>query len=216
MIDAKKDIIFEGQLGVMKDIDLGIYPFVTSSNPVAAYAAVSGGFAPSKIDAIVGIAKAFSSSVGKGPFPTEDEAANVFRGSGEHADDEFGARTGRARRLGWLDLPILKYAALVNGFTSFALCKIDKLDNFKEIKVCVGYKLNGEEIDYIPSTRRLDKVEPIYKILKGWNTDTTKIRRIADLPAEAKEYIRLIEKYTGVPVDYVGVGPDRNDICIKG
>lgn len=215
-INSGKSLIFEGQLGAMKDIDLGIYPFVTSSNPVATYASVGGGFPHTKITYITGIMKAFSSAVGKGPFPTEmpDDEATIFRGTGEKADDEFGARTGRARRLGWPDLPVVKYGALINGYTDIALCKIDKLDNFKEIKVCVGYKLNGKEIDYMPSTRELYNVECIYKVLPGWMSDTTKIRKIADLPKNAKAYIKLIEDYTGVPVKYVGVGPDRDHIAI--
>lgn len=212
-INEGKNVIFEGQLGVMKDIDLGIYPYVTSSQPLAAYAAVSAGFPVSKITNITGVAKAFSSAVGKGPFPTEDNEADVLRGTGENIDDEFGARTGRARRLGWIDLPILKYAATVNGFTEIVLGKIDKFDTFDEIKVCVGYKLDGKEIDYMPSTRELDRVEPIYKMMKGWKKDTTKIRKIADLPKEVKQYIKLIEDYTGVPVKYVGVGPDRDHVA---
>lgn len=214
-INSGKNIIFEGQLGAMKDLDLGIYPYVTSSNPVAAYAAVGGGFPHSKITNITGIMKAFSSAVGKGPFPTEmpEEESTIFRGTGEKADDEFGARTGRARRLGWLDLPVIKYSATVNGFTELAVCKIDKLDTFDEIKVCVGYKLNGKLIDYMPSTRDLFKVECVYETLKGWKSDTTKIRNIKDLPDEAKAYIKLIEEYTGVDVKYVGVGPERENLA---
>ncbi|MDD3946757.1 MAG: adenylosuccinate synthase, partial [Clostridia bacterium] len=156
-INAGQKILFEGQLGAMKDIDLGIYPYVTSSNPVAAYAAVSGGFPISKITEIVGVMKAFSSAVGDGPFPTEmqDEMADGFRGKGNQIDDEFGARTGRARRLGWLDLPVVKYAATINGFTSIAVCKIDKLDTYEELKVCTAYKLDGKVIDYMPSSRDL-------------------------------------------------------------
>lgn len=215
-INEGKNIIFEGQLGVMKDIDLGIYPYVTSSNPVAAYAAVSSGFSCKKIDNIIGVMKAFSSAVGKGPFITEmpEAEAEKFRGTGENIDDEFGARTGRARRLGWLDLAVIKYAAMVNGFTELALCKIDKLDTLKEIKVCIGYKLNGELIDYMPSTRIQYKVEPAYVTLPGWQTDTTQIKRIKDLPSNAKKYIDLIEKVVGVPVKYVGVGPSRENIAL--
>lgn len=216
-INRGDDILFEGQLGAMKDIDLGIYPFVTSSNPVAAYAAVSGGFPISKINNIVGVMKAFTSAVGDGPFPTElfGKEADGFRGTGEKVDDEFGARTGRARRLGWLDLPIVKYAATINGFTSLAICKIDKLDVYDEIKVCYAYKLNGEVIDNMPTSRDLYKVEPVYATLKGWKKDTTGIRNYADLPEETKEYLAFIEKYVGVPVKYIGVGPAREDLIIK-
>lgn len=217
-IKEGENVLFEGQLGAMKDIDLGIYPYVTSSNPLAAYAAVSAGFPIREITEIVGVMKAFTSAVGDGPFPTEmgDAEATAFRGDGKKVDDEFGARTGRARRLGWLDLPIVKYAAIVNGFTSIAVCKIDKLDTFDEIKVCVGYKLNGEKIDYMPTSRNLYKVEPEYITVKGWKSDTTKIRRYEDLPKEAKEYIELIEKYAETPVKYIGVGPAREDLIVKG
>ncbi len=210
-------LLFEGQLGAMKDIDLGIYPYVTSSNPVAAYAAVSGGFPVSKIDEIVGVMKAFSSAVGDGPFPTEmdDEQSGGFRGTGNQIDDEFGARTGRARRLGWLDLPIVKFAATVNGFTSIAVCKIDKLDTYEKIKVCTGYKLNGELIDYMPSATDLYKVEPVYEVMDGWLTSTRDVREYDKLPANAKKYIELIEKYSGVPVKYIGVGPAHDEIIVR-
>lgn len=216
-IRAGENVLFEGQLGAMKDIDLGIYPYVTSSNPLAAYAAVSAGFPIRDITEIVGVMKAFTSAVGDGPFPTEmgDAEATAFRGDGKKVDDEFGARTGRARRLGWLDLPIIKYAATVNGFTSLAVCKIDKLDTMDEIKVCVGYKLNGEKIDYMPTSRNLYKVEPEYITVEGWKCDTTKIRRYEDLPQKAKEYLELIEKYAETPVKYIGVGPAREDLIVK-
>lgn len=216
-IEQGKKILFEGQLGAMKDIDLGIYPYVTSSNPVAAYAAVSGGFPISKISEIVGVMKAFSSAVGAGPFPTEMDgpAADEFRGDGNRIDDEFGARTGRARRLGWLDLPVVRYAAQINGFTSIAICKIDKLDTFEKLKVCVGYKLNGKEIDYMPTARDLYKVEPIYIEVDGWLKDTTKIRKYDDLPENAKKYIELIEKHSKTKVKYIGVGPERESIIVR-
>jgi adenylosuccinate synthase len=216
-INKGEHLLFEGQLGAMKDIDLGIFPYVTSSNPVAAYAAVSGGFPISKITEIVGVMKAFTSAVGDGPFPTEmgaDEAV-AFRGKGDKVDDEFGARTGRARRLGWLDLQVVKFAATINGFTSIALCKLDKLDTCDEIKVCYAYRYNGEIIDYMPNARELGKVEPIYKTLKGWKSDTASIRNYADLPENAKKYIAYIEEIVGTPVKYIGVGPAREDIIVK-
>ncbi|HEY8443613.1 MAG TPA: adenylosuccinate synthase [Clostridia bacterium] len=211
-----KKILFEGQLGVMKDLDLGIYPYVTSSHPIAAYAAVSGGISPKELDDVVGVAKAFSSAVGDGPFPTEmsDEEAATLRGSGENIDDEFGARTGRARRIGWLDLVVLNYAVQVNGITSIALNKVDKLDSLKEIKVCVGYELDGKVLEYMPNSRDLYKVKPIYKTLKGWNQSTRGCKRIKDLPKEAKEFLKFIEDSMGVPIKYVGMGPDRKDIIL--
>ena len=216
-INRGENILFEGQLGAMKDIDLGIYPYVTSSNPVAAYAAVSAGFPVKKIDEIVGVMKAFTSAVGDGPFPTEmnDEMSDGFRGTGNQIDDEFGARTGRARRLGWLDLPIVRFAATVNGFTSIAVCKVDKLDTYEKIKVCVGYKLDGKESDYMPSATDLYRVEPVYKVMDGWKTSTKGIRSYENLPENAKKYIELIEDYTGVKVKYIGVGPARDEIIVK-
>ena len=216
-INRGENILFEGQLGAMKDIDLGIYPYVTSSNPVAAYAAVSAGFPVKKIDEIVGVMKAFTSAVGDGPFPTEmnDEMSDGFRGTGNQIDDEFGARTGRARRLGWLDLPIVRFAATVNGFTSIAVCKVDKLDTYEKIKVCVGYKLDGKEIDYMPSATDLYRVEPVYEVMDGWKTSTKGIRSYKNLPENAKKYIELIEDYTGVKVKYIGVGPARDEIIVK-
>ena len=142
-----------------------------------------------------------------------DEEACAFRGSGEKVDDEFGARTGRARRLGWLDLPVVRYGAQVNGYTDIAVCKIDKLDSFDTIKVCVGYTLDGKEIDYIPTTKDMYRVKPIYKQVDGWKCDTTKIRKIEDLPQNAKNYLKLIQEFTDVKVTYVGVGPDRDSIA---
>ena len=215
-IAADKNILFEGQLAAMKDIDLGIYPYVTSSNPTAAYAAVSGGFSAKKIDHVIGVAKAFSSAVGAGPFPTEEFEGDIdlIRGKGDKPDDEFGARTGRSRRLGWLDIPVLKYTNLINGFDTLALCKIDKLDNLPEIKVCVAYELDGEVIDYFPNTEELERVKPVYETLPGWMCSTKEIRRLEDLPENAKKYIKTIEELVGTTVGYVGVGPDREELAV--
>ncbi|WP_296559696.1 adenylosuccinate synthase [uncultured Acetobacterium sp.] len=217
MIDADKRILFEGQLGAMKDIDLGIFPYVTSSNPIAAFAAVSGGFPAKKIDTVIGVAKAFSSAVGAGPFPTEEFGGtiDILRGTGEKPDDEFGARTGRSRRLGWIDIPVLKYTHAINGYDELALCKIDKLDDLPEIKICVDYKLDGELVKSFPSTEDLGRVEPVYITLPGWMSDTTKIRRLEDLPENAKKYIKTIEDLVGTTIAYVGVGPNREDLAIR-
>lgn len=217
MIDADKRILFEGQLGAMKDIDLGIFPYVTSSNPIAAFAAVSGGFPAKKIDTVIGVAKAFSSAVGAGPFPTEEFGGtiDILRGTGEKPDDEFGARTGRSRRLGWIDIPVLKYTHAINGYDELALCKIDKLDDLPEIKICVDYKLDGELLKSFPSTEDLGRVEPVYITLPGWMSDTTKIRRLEDLPENAKKYIKTIEDLVGTTIAYVGVGPNREDLAIR-
>ncbi|WP_373484545.1 adenylosuccinate synthase [Acetobacterium sp.] len=217
MIDADKNILFEGQLGAMKDIDLGIFPYVTSSNPIAAYAAVSGGFPAKKIDKVIGVAKAFSSAVGAGPFPTEEFGGtiDILRGTGEKPDDEFGARTGRSRRLGWIDIPVLKYTHAINGYDELALCKIDKLDDLPEIKICVDYQLDGQLVTSFPNTEDLERVEPVYITLPGWMSDTTGIRRLEDLPENAKKYIKTIEDLVGTTIAYVGVGPNREDLAIR-
>ncbi|MDR0937684.1 MAG: adenylosuccinate synthase [Oscillospiraceae bacterium] len=202
-IDNGKTALFEGQLGVMKDIDLGTYPYVTSSNPVAAYAAVSGGFPASKITRVIGVAKAFSSDVGDGPFPTEmdDFEAAPLRGDGSQPDDEFGARTGRSRRLGWLDLEVLRYAHKVNGLTELILTKLDKLDGVEQLKVCTSY-VKGSTF-------------PIYKMLPGWKESTKGITDYDKLPKNAKAYIDLIEQHLGVKVKYIGTGPSRSDVVAR-
>ncbi len=215
-LDADKNILFEGQLAAMKDIDLGIYPYVTSSNPVAAYAAVSGGFPAKRIDRVIGVAKAFSSAVGAGPFPTEseDKEIAIIRGTGDKPDDEFGARTGRSRRLGWFDSVIVRYTNQINGYDSLALCKIDKLDDLPVIKICSGYKLDGKILERYPTTEEMERVEPMYIEMPGWMESTKDIRRIEDLPENAKSYIKMIEELTGAPVDYVGVGPGRDELAV--
>jgi len=212
----KANILFEGQLGAMKDIDLGIYPFVTSSNPVAAYAAVSGGFSPKLIDCITGVCKAFSSAVGDGPFPTEmpEADAALLRGSGANPDDEYGARTGRSRRIGWLDLPVLRYANAINGFDELALTKLDKLDFLPEIKVCTHYTLNGQIIENMPATDDLYRIEPIYEIFPGWLSETSKCNTFDELPENAKQYVQMISKSINVPIRYIGNGPSRANIIL--
>ncbi|MCL1901147.1 MAG: adenylosuccinate synthase [Firmicutes bacterium] len=212
-IKEDKKIVFEGQLGIMMDIDYGSYPFVTASNPTASYAAVSGGFSAKKIDKIIGVMKAFSSTTGRWPLITEmtEEETEKFKKIGP--DDESPA-PGNNRSIGWLDLAVVRYAALINGFDELALCHIDKLDHLNEIKVCVGYKLNGKDIDYMPSIKEQLHAEPIYEVIQGWMISTKGIDKIKDLPVNARKYIELIEKVVGVPIKYVGVGPGRSDIAI--
>lgn len=216
-IDEDKRVLFEGQLGVMKDIDLGIYPYVTSSNPVAAYAAVSGGFPASKIKEICGVAKAFTSAVGDGPFPTEmkEPESTLLQGSGENPDDEYGARTGRKRRIGWLDIPMLKYAHKINGFTELALTKLDKMDTLEIIKICIGYTLDGSAISGMPDTDSLYRVVPVYKEFMGWQSPTMGCETFDALPENAKNYIEFIERQVGVPIRYIGNGPKRDKIIIR-
>ena len=216
-LDNGKNILFEGQLGVMKDIDLGIYPFVTSSHPVAAYASVTSGIPMNRFDNIIGVVKAFSSAVGDGPFPTElfDETAIYFRGSGNKIDDEYGARTGRPRRIGWLDIPVINYTIKLNGFTELALSKLDKLDKLHEIKICIGYEYNNQTFKSLPSIHLFNKVKPIYETLKGWKCDISKITDYSKLPKEAKEYISKIEELTNLKIKYIGNGPARKNMIEK-
>jgi adenylosuccinate synthase len=204
-------ILFEGQLGAMKDIDHGIYPYVTSSHPVAAYAAVSGGFSPRLIDRITGVCKAFSSAVGDGPFPTEmaESDASLLRGTGANPDDEYGARTGRPRRIGWLDLPVLRYAHSINGFDALALTKLDKLDTLPELKICTHYTLDGSVLRGMPCASDLKRVVPVYQPLPGWLSDTSVCRTYDALPENAQRYVRTISQAAGVPIRYIGTGPAR-------
>ncbi|PAV12166.1 adenylosuccinate synthetase [Methanosarcina spelaei] len=217
MMKENKRILFEGQLGVMKDIDLGTYPFVTSSNPIAAYAAVSSGIPARSITFVIGIAKAFSSQVGDGPFPTEafDGCIISLRGTGENIDDEFGARTGRPRRLGWIDIPVLRYAHMVNGFDALAICKLDKLDSLPEIKICTNYRYNDQTLSVFPETKILNQVEAEYETLPGWKCATAGVDSFENLPKNAKSYIKRIEELVGVPVKYIGIGPARNNVIIR-
>lgn len=207
-IKAGKKILAEGAQGTMLDIDFGTYPFVTSSNTVTAGTCTGLGVAPTKIGSVIGIFKAYCTRVGSGPFPTElnDEVGEFIRKEGH----EFGATTGRARRTGWVDLPALKYAIMVNGVTELSMMKADVLDKFDEIKVCTAYKINGEIVSYLPFDISDVVIEPIYVSLKGWNTDLTKLNSYADAPQELKDYVVFLEQELEVPVTVVSVGPDRS------
>jgi len=211
-VDAKKKIVLEGQLGIMRDLDWGIYPYTTSSNPTSGGAANVSGIAPNGITEIIGVTKAYSTSVGGGPFTAElfDEDGKKLREIGA----EFGATTGRPRRCGWLDAVALDYSSYLNGFTSIAVTKLDVLDSFDEIKVCEAYELNGKTTKYLPDTKGQEQAKPVFKTFKGWNTDTTKCRRFEDLPKEAQVYVKAIGEYAHCKVSYVSVGPERDQIII--
>jgi len=202
-----KEILLEGQLGTMRDLDWGIYPYVTSSNPLPGGASAGAGIPPHKITKVLGVVKAFSTSVGEGPFPTEqdNEVGKYLREVGL----EFGATTGRPRRCGWLDAVGLKYAAMLNGFTEIAITKLDTLDGMDKLKICVGYKLDGEVIEYMPLTADLYRVEPQYIEVPGWKQPSAKARSWAELPREAQDYVKLIESYMGAPAKLISVGPER-------
>ena len=206
-----KMVLFEGAQGTLLDIDHGTYPFVTSSNPTAGGAAVGSGIGPKAIDEVVGVAKAYISRVGTGPFPTElhDEIGDQMIELG----GEYGTVTGRRRRCGWLDLVALRYANRVNTFTKLFLTKMDILSAFDTIKVGTAYASNGERYDEFPSQQSvLYHCEPVYEELPGWKTDITSIRSYADLPQEARAYIEYVQEAVGVPIGWVSVGPERSQL----
>ena len=207
-----RGILAEGAQGTMLDIDFGTYPFVTSSNTITAGACTGLGIPPNKIGEVFGIFKAYCTRVGSGPFPTEllEETGEKLRAAGF----EFGATTGRPRRCGWLDLPQLKYAVMVNGVTQLCMMKADVLGEFDEIEVCTHYMHKGEKIDYLPYGIRPNEVQPIYKTIECWPGDLTRLRDVADIPASLNAYIKMIEDETGVPISILSVGPDREQTLI--
>jgi len=208
---AGRQVLFEGAQGTLLDIDHGTYPFVTSSNPTAGGAAVGSGIGPRALDEIIGVAKAYISRVGTGPFPTElhDETGDRMIELG----GEYGTVTGRRRRCGWLDLVALEYAHRVNTFTSLFLTKLDILSAFDTIKVATAYLSGGERYDTFPSQQSvLYHCEPVYEELPGWKTDITAVRRYDDLPKEARSYIEYIQDKVEVPIGWVSVGPERSQL----
>ncbi|MBQ3819012.1 adenylosuccinate synthase [bacterium] len=211
-----KSVLFEGAQGVMLDVDWGTYPFVTSSNPIGGGAATGSGFGPKMIDEVIGVAKAYVTRVGEGPFVTElkDETGDKIREIG----GEYGVTTGRPRRCGWFDAVTMKYAVLVGGLTSVALTKIDVLDTFDEIKVCTAYKdtRTGEIHKSYPTDVFIHKyLEPVYETHKGWNCDITGIRTYDKLPENCKKYLSRLEEILEVPISIVSVGPDREQTIFK-
>lgn len=212
-IKANKSILAEGAQGTLLDVDFGSYPFVTSSNTTTAGTCTGLGVAPNKIGEVLGIFKAYCTRVGSGPFPTEleDETGELLRKAGH----EFGSTTGRPRRCGWIDLPALKYAIMINGVTKLIMMKADVLDSFDTIKICTHYKIDGEVIDYMPYDIVSKKVEPIYVEMKGWKTDLTKLASINQLPIELNQYIEYLEQELNVPISIVSVGPDRTQTLMR-
>jgi len=210
---AGKRILFEGAQGTMLDIDHGTYPFVTSSNSVAGQAAVGSGQGPGAVDFVLGITKAYTTRVGAGPFPTELHD-DVGKGLGERGR-EFGTVTGRPRRCGWFDAVLVRQAVTVNGIDGIALTKADVLDGMDELKVCTGYRIDGESLDHLPaSSVRQAKVEPVYEVMEGWSETTRGARSWADLPATAVKYIRRIEEIIGAPVAMLSTSPEREDTIL--
>jgi adenylosuccinate synthase len=215
-IAAGQSVLFEGAQGTMLDVDHGTYPFVTSSSATAGGACTGTGVPPTKIDGVIGVSKAYITRVGSGPFPSEakDEAGDRIRKAG----NEFGSVTGRPRRCGWFDVPLLRYTAMVNGFDSLIVTKLDVLDELDEIPVCVAYKCGSLQTEEMPATNRgLEQIEPVYEMFPGWKTQTRGISRFEDLPDKAKNYLAFLEKRTGVEVGSVSTGPERTEtIIVKG
>ena len=208
-----KRILFEGAQGALLDIDHGTYPFVTSSNTVAAQAATGSGLGPGAIDYVLGICKAYTTRVGEGPFPTE-QTNEIGRLIGERGR-EFGTVTGRPRRCGWFDAVLVRQTVRTSGINGLALTKLDILDGLEELQVCVAYRLDGREIDYLPASEHAQaRVEPVYETIEGWQDRTAQARSWAQLPAQAIKYVRRIEELVGCPVTLLSTSPDREDTIL--
>jgi adenylosuccinate synthase len=213
MVREGKSILFEGAQGTMLDIDFGTYPFVTSSSAAAGGACIGTGVPPTKIDGVVGVSKAYITRVGAGPFPSEDhtELGEQIRKAG----NEYGSVTGRPRRCGWFDVPLLRYTAEVNGFDSLIITKLDVLDELESIAVCVAYEVDGKTMTQMPaSTRRMQAIKPIFEKLPGWKQSTRGVTQLSQLPNEAQNYLRFLEEKTGVEIGSVSNGPERNETMI--
>ena len=204
-------VLLEGAQGALLDVDHGTYPYVTSSNTTAGGAAVGSGIGPTAIDAVLGIVKAYTTRVGNGPLPTEAEPSLAERI--RQLGDEFGATTGRPRRCGWFDAVVVRYAVRVNGLTGLAVTKLDVLDSFAEIPVATAYQLDGETVDGMPADlERMDRVQPVYETLTGWQKPISGVRRLADLPAAARAYLDRLQDLSHAPIRYVSVGSHRDQI----
>jgi adenylosuccinate synthase len=207
-----KKVLLEGQLGAMRDLDWGIYPFSTASSPTAGGACVGAGVSPRSIESVVGVVKAYTTAVGGGPFPTE-----LFGDDGKRLREighEYGATTQRPRRCGWLDAVILRHSAQLNDLTALAVTKLDVLDSLEKVRICTGYLLDGKETTAMPDTVNLGRVQPIYEDWPGWKKPTKAARKWDDLPKAAQAYLRRIEELAQVPIKYVSVGPERENIVI--
>lgn len=212
-LDCDKNILLEGQLGSLKDPDFGIYPYTTSSSTLAGYGTVGAGIPPQKISRIIAVVKAYSSAVGEGPFVSEifDEEAVELRSRGGDSG-EFGATTGRPRRMGWFDVVATRYGCKVQGATDIALTSLDVLGYLDRIPVCVGYKVNGKVIENFPNTNKLYEAKPVLEYLSGWECDIRGITEFETLPVNAQKYVKFIEDSVGIPVTFVSNGPRRDEI----
>jgi adenylosuccinate synthase len=214
-VSSDRVVLLEGQLGVMRDLDWGAYPYVTSSNPLASYGPIGAGLPNRAVTEVIGVVKAYVTAVGAGPLPTElfDETGDCLRRVGY----EYGATTGRPRRCGWLDAVALDYAHWLNGFTSLAITKLDVLDGLPEVKICTGYRLpTGVVTSRMPDPADLESVAPIYESWPGWTSPTSTARSWGDLPVEAQRYVRRIEELVGAPIRWISVGPEREAMISMG
>ncbi len=212
-LDEGKTVLFEGAQATMLDVDHGTYPFVTSSNPVAGGVCVGAGIGPTRIDRVIGVIKAYTTRVGSGPFPTElfDEHGVELQRIG----GEIGVSTGRTRRCGWYDSVIARYASRVNGLTEFFLTKLDVLDSWERIPVCVGYEIDGTRHDEMPMTQtEFHHAKPVYEYFDGWQTDISGCRKFDELPKNAQVYVQALEAMSGAPIWGVGVGPGREQTIV--
>lgn len=213
-IQDGENILLEGAQGSMLDIDHGTYPYVTSSSPTSGGACTGSGIAPRALDYVMGISKAYCTRVGNGPFPTEltDETGEKLREAGQ----EFGATTGRPRRCGWIDLVALKYAVQINGMNELAISKLDILNDFEEIKLCTHYNIDGKETATFPlDTAALERVEPVYKTMPGWQVDISEYKTRNAMPGEVKNYLDFVEEYLGLPVKILSTGPKRSETIVE-
>ncbi len=213
-LKAGKNFLAEGAQGTLLDVDFGTYPYVTSSSASVGGVCTGLGIGPQCLDEIFGVAKAYTTRVGEGPFPSEMEEA--FGAKIRQMGGEFGATTGRPRRCGWMDLVALKYACRINGLTGLLITKLDVLSTVKSLKLCKGYKLGGRTVTEFPaSLSELSKCEPVYAVMKGWDGDLSRVTRLADLPVEARRYLDVVEKFVEVPIRWISVGQDRSRIFKK-
>ncbi len=212
---AGKKVLLEGAQGTLLDVDLGTYPYVTSSHPTSGGFTIGSGIGPNRIETVIGITKAYTTRVGKGPFVTEleNETGDRIREAG----NEYGTTTGRPRRCGWLDLVVVDYASRVNGMTGIALMLLDVLTGFDEVKICTAYEVDGKEQRHFPaSLELLDRCKPVYTSLKGWTEDISEVKSFEELPEGAKAYVQFIENYLGIPAQLISVGPRRDQTLVRG
>jgi adenylosuccinate synthase len=214
-VAAGKRVLFEGAQGTFLDLDSGTYPFVTSGHPTAGGAVIGTGIGPRDIESVLGVCKAYTTRVGGGPFPTE--LLNAIGEKIREKGKEYGTVTGRGRRCGWLDLVLLKHSCRLNSINGLVVTRLDVLSGFETLQVCTGYKLDGKEINYVPSDiSNVERIEPVYRTMKGWDQDLRSARSLNDLPDEARTYLQFMEDFTEVPVAVLSIGPDRDEtIMVK-